>query len=386
VLVCHVFPFFPPHTYGGVEKWIFISSQFLSKSTPDMHFLLLADRSNLSPYVVSAKRSEYGSLQVYRMGPNIFSVIFYSSRIKSRIIERLSLLQLCHEACGLQTIKGVDIFHLHGVWLGKEFKQYTELALMLSRFFNKPLVVSLHADEVGSNTLPIFDPGISGALTHHAAAITTYSPVVFDGLRKLGVDYKSYLIPNFIDTNYFKRPTPIDVGQGTKVLFVSRLVPEKSPEIAVKAFKYVKKKIPRATLEVVGQGPMYGELQRLIHSLKLDGTVTLMGLQPDLRKFLWNSDILCNAGYLTLLEAWASGLPVISPRLRIFEHVISPGKNGILVRPSDPEKLAEALVELMKNPKLRMTLASNGMQSAESHDVRVVARQVGRIYEGLRRF
>lgn len=221
-----------------------------------------------------------------------------------------------------------------------------------------------------------------GALKNHAAAITTYSPVVFDGLIKLGVDCKSYLIHNFIDTNYFKRPTPIDAGQGTKVLCISRLEPGKGPEIVIKAFEVVKKRIPRATLEIVGHGSMYGELQRLIHNSKLDGTVTLMGRQPDLRKFLWNSDLFCSAaaGYLTVLEAWASGLPVISPRAGILEHIISPGKNGIFVPPDDPERLAQALIELMENPKLRKTLSQNGMQTVKHYDVRNVAPRIYDIY------
>jgi glycosyltransferase involved in cell wall biosynthesis len=380
--ICHIFPFFFPHTLGGVEKWIFSLSQFLSKSTQDMHFLLLTDRSNLSPYAASAKRSQYGSLQVYRMGPNILSVIFYSSRIRWRIIERISLLQLFHEATRLPPVKRVDIFHLHGVWLGKGFKQYMELALMLSRFFNKPLVVSLHGDAIGEENMPLFNPEVKRTL-NHAKAITTYSPDVFEALTELQVASKSHIIPNFIDTRSFKRSTPIDYGSATRVIFVSRLEPERDPLTVIKAFRYVKEKIPSSTLTVVGYGSMYEELQDLIHKLELDNNVILKGQHFDVRSLLWDSDIFVGVGYLTLLEAWAAGLPAVEYNWTVLRQLVSHRKNAILVPPHNPKKLAQALVELMENEQLRKELALNGMRTVKNYDIQSIAPKIGEIYSAI---
>jgi len=382
MLICHIYPFFPPHKLGGVQKWILSLSQFLSKSTEEMRFLLLTDRSNFYYYAASPKKSQYGSLQVYRLGPHIFSTLFYSSRIDWKIIDKLSLLQLFREAINLQPLKDVDVFHLHGLWLYKEYKQYMNLALLLSRYFDKPLVVTLHGDVVsksGEVGMPLYNPEVIKVL-NHAKAITTYSPSILEVLSKLGVESKSYLIPNFVDTESFKRPTPRDYRSARKVIFVSRLEPEKDPLTVIKAFKYVKDKISNSTLIVVGNGSLYKELQDLIHMLKLDNNVILMGQQYDLRKFLWDSDIFVGVGYLTLLEAWAAGLPVVEYNWGILEQLISHRKNALLVPPHNPKELAQALVELMENEQLRKKLALNGMETVKNHDIRNVAPIIGNIY------
>jgi glycosyltransferase involved in cell wall biosynthesis len=384
VLVCHVYPFFPPQRLGGVEKWILSLSHFLSKSTQDMHFLLLTDRSNLSYYATSAKKSRYGSLHVYRMGPSLFSAIYYSSRIENRIIERVSLLQLFHEATGLQLVKGVDVFHLHGVWLHKEYRQYMELALMLSRTFNKPLIVSLHGDAVSTpekENMPLFSPEVRKTLKN-AKAITTYSLDVFKALNELDVGFKSYLVPNFVDTMSIRRPTERDYRLSTRVVFVSRLEREKDPATVIKAFKLVKDKIPNSTLTVVGGGSMHGKLQDLIYKLEMERSVFLVGQQGDVRRFLWDSDVFVGspAGYLALLEAWSAGLPVVECDEGIIGQSISHMENGILYQPHDPKELAQALVELMENEQLRRRLALNGMQTVKNYDIRSVAPRIGDIY------
>jgi glycosyltransferase involved in cell wall biosynthesis len=365
-----------------VEKWIFSLSQFLSKSTQDMRFLLLTDRSNFSCYAASTKKSRYVSLQVYRLGPNIFSAVYYSSRIGWQIIEKLSLLQLFYEAINLQPLKEVDIFHLHGVWLRKEYKQYMDLALLLSRFFNKPLVVSLQGDVVsksGEGGMPLFRPEIRKTL-NYAKAITTYSHDVFKVLDELGVRSKSYLLLNFINVRNFTRPTRKDYRSATRIVFISRLDPEKDPVIIIKAFKDIKEKIPAAKLTIVGSGSLHKELQAMINRLGLGNNVFLKGQHADIRRFLWENDVCVSAGYLTLLEAWAANIPVIQVAEGIMSKVVCHRKNGILVHPHDQKELTQALLELMESEQLRRELALNGMQAVKKHDIHQVVPKIGEIY------
>lgn len=382
--ICHIYPFFPPRRLGGVEKWIISLSNFLSESTTDIHFFLLTDRSNFYYYAVSPKISRYGSLQVYRVGPNIFSSIFYSSRIKWKIFEKLSLMEAFKETATAQPARNADIFHLHGVWLSKEFKQYMKLAFLLSHYFNKPLVVSLHNDVSNvskDSSLPLFNPEVRNFL-RIAKAITTYSPDVFRILHELDLGSKSYFIPNFIDTEKFKCPYPRDYSVAKRVIFVSRLDPEKDPVTVIKAFKYVKEKVPDSSLTIIGSGSMYRELQNLILKLKLTESVFLKGQRMDVRKFLWNSDIFVSApsGYITLLEAWAAGIPVLACDDGIFRQIISHGKNGILFKLHDPKELSQALVYLMENEDLRRELSLAGMQTVRYYDIRNIAPKIRDIY------
>ena len=381
MLICHLYPFFPPYTIGGVEKWILGLSQFLSESS-DMRFMLLTDRSNFSFYVTSTKMSKYGTLEVYRLGPNLFSFIFYSSRIKWQIVERLSLMELFHEAVNFLRIKDVDIFHLHGIWLRKEYKQYAELALLLSRFFNKPLMVSLHgyvASKSKDTGMTLFHPEIKKTLKC-AKAITTYSYQVLEVLNELGLKSMSYLVPNFIDIRKFTCPTPRDYCSATRIIFISRLDPEKDPITIIRALKQVKEKFPIVKLTVVGYGSMYKEIRNMILKLGLEGNVTLVGRHADVRKFLWNNDILISAGYLTSLEAWAAGLPVICD-----DKVAVPGacgdENLLLFRSHDSADLAQKISTLIEDEQLRKKLAMNGLRTVENYDIRKIARKIKDLYE-----
>jgi glycosyltransferase involved in cell wall biosynthesis len=352
----------------------------------EMRFLLLTDRSNLYYYASSSKRSQYGSLLVYRLGPNIFSSVYYSSRLKGRILEKLSLMSLFQEAISLQLLKEVDIFHLHGVWLYKEYKQYMDLALLLSRSFNRPLVVSLHGDvisELGDEGMPLFNSKII-ELLNHAKAVTTFSKSVMDGLHKLGVGSKSYLIPNFIDIETFRPPIPRDYKSATNLLVVSRLDPEKDLTTVIKAFKYVKEKISDSSLTIIGYGSKFNELQHLVHSIGLSDSIIFKGLCSETvkKKALWKSDIFIatRASYIATLEAWASGLPVVGCGEGIIMQIISHGKNGVLFRPGDPKKLAKVLSKIMENQTLRKKLALGGMQTVKKYDVRNIAPKIKEIY------
>jgi glycosyltransferase involved in cell wall biosynthesis len=350
----------------------------------DVNFLLLTDRSNFSCYAPSEKYSKYGSLHVYRLGPNFFTAIYFSTRIKFRTIEKLSLLQLFNEAVKLKQIRQVDLFHLHGLWLGKEFKQYMELSLMLSNLLKKPLIISLRGDIVSSSKgegMPLFHPEVRKTLKY-AKAITTYSSDVLKALDKLGVGSKSYLISNFINVRKFTCRTRRNFKSAMKVVFISRLDPEKEPLTVIKAFKHVIKKHPEARLTIVGSGSLYKKAQELIYALGLENKVILAGERNDVRDFLWNNDVFINMGYRTLLEAWAASLPVISDE-RIRVPGVRPYQNIIPFRSHDENALARSLLSIIENERLRKEIALNGRLTVENYDIKNVMPKFIRIYREI---
>ncbi len=68
-----------------------------------------------------------------------------------------------------------------------------------------------------------------------------------------------------------------------------------------------------------------------------------------------------------MIEAMACGVPVIASKFGGIKNVISSGKNGILVDPSDPDKFAEAIIELIKNKEKAQTLGHNGYETIKNH-------------------
>ena len=105
----------------------------------------------------------------------------------------------------------------------------------------------------------------------------------------------------------------------------------------------------------MGYGPLYEYANRLVQDLNLEGSVTVLGMKSDVRKFLWDSDIFIGTrgSYITTLEAWAAGFAVVAPEFGIMKEIISNGENGLLTPPGDANQLASVLISLIKNKNFR---------------------------------
>ena len=389
--VCHVWMNFPPLKLGGVERYIMELSGFLSQQDKSMHFLMITDKSNVKFLYARKllKRQMVNSIEVHRLGPNLASAIKGVSqrylRLKSRSLDNFLIMGLYREAASIREIKDVDIFHVHGFWE----TIYPTIGLLLSQRFHRPVVVSLHGDSASPVipfSMPIWTPERLWVL-RKADAIITSSTDVLNSLEELGLSHKSHLVPNFVNSISFKRPSPTVNNSGNRAVTVSRLDPGKDEYIAtlIRAFAYVRKEVPEAALKIVGDGPSYEKLARLIRYLCLEDAITMVGSKEDVRKFLWESDIFVGprAAYIATLEAWAAGVAVVASAETTLKDIVSDGENGLLVSPFDVKHLSSAITRLMLNREVRATLAANGLQAVRKHDIHLIAPQISEIYRYL---
>lgn len=387
--VCHLWDNFFPIEYGGVERYILNLSDHLTAQDPKMRFLLLTDRSTVSFLRAHQipTRQKINSLEVNRLGPNLSSFLRNTHRKalkkKSDLFERLTVTNLFKQASKIPNMNKVDVFHLHGLWT----LLFPTMGVMLSQHFKKPLVITLHGESVEGQTdfRMSLDLDVIKKALSHADAITTYSPEILNALQEMGYKKTSKLIPNFISTKHFVPPPTKKRVSGNRVLMISRLDETKDPLTAIRAFAYVIKEVPTATLQIVGYGPLYKEAKKLISELNLEESVSLLGKQSDVRSYLWNSDIFVStrAAYIATLEAWASGLAVIAPNVGILKDVISDGENGLLVPPKEPRMLASAIASLLENNSLKNALARRGLETVQNHDIMNIASRFGLLYSSL---
>jgi glycosyltransferase involved in cell wall biosynthesis len=387
--ICHVWHSFQPWTMGGVERYILTLSNYLSGSYPEIQSLLITDNTEY-PYFKSRKlpkHEQFEHLGVYRFGPNSLSVCRgFHYRIRhhdSQRLVRMLTSKLYKEMANTPEVASSDIFHVHGLW----GSQYPTVGLQLSQRFNKPLVVSLHGDSVGTeypHSMPLEKSTFANMLTK-ASAITTYSQTVLASLHKMGFKHKSYLIPNFINTAHFKRPFIADNSSaGKRVVMVCRLDPFKDPLTAVEAFALVAKVEPKATLQIVGDGPLFEPMKRLIEELGLENNVFLMGQHVDVRPFLWGNDIfLTGNAFLSVLEAWSAGLGVVAANGETTGKLIDDGKNGLLVQPKNPQQLASALLQIMRDKPCREAFVKRGFETAVSYDISNSGEKFFEIYDSI---
>jgi glycosyltransferase involved in cell wall biosynthesis len=140
-----------------------------------------------------------------------------------------------------------------------------------------------------------------------------------------------------------------------------RLSAQKDPLMLVQAFAAVSD--PRAHLLMLGEGALRQQVMELVRSLELEPRVHLLGKRDDVAQCLAASDIFVMASRwegnpLAVMEAMASGLPVVGTAVGGVPELVASGRHGILVPPGEPAALARAMEFLCLNPEARRSMGA----------------------------
>jgi colanic acid/amylovoran biosynthesis glycosyltransferase len=178
---------------------------------------------------------------------------------------------------------------------------------------------------------------------------------------------------------------------------VGRLVPKKGHAELLRAFATVLTRLPYCRLILVGSGPERESLHRLTLELGLAGRVEWKGWQPPevTRDIIGAADLLVVPSRVApdgdrdgipnvILEAFAAGTAVVATRLEGIAEAVADRCNGVLVQPGDALALAAAIEELLRDARLRRTLARAAYQTARerfplARNTRQLAELFGRL-------
>jgi glycosyltransferase involved in cell wall biosynthesis len=130
----------------------------------------------------------------------------------------------------------------------------------------------------------------------------------------------------------------------------------------------------RLRLVIVGNGSERSACAELVRGAGADDLVWLPGERNDIPSLMRAFDVfvlpsLGEGISNTILEAMASGLPIVATRVGGNVELVEEGATGALVRPSDPEAVADALESYFVNPELRCLMGRNARMAAESTSV-----------------
>jgi glycosyltransferase involved in cell wall biosynthesis len=177
------------------------------------------------------------------------------------------------------------------------------------------------------------------------------------------------------------------------VLHVARLVAVKGTQYLLRAFAAVTPRFPDARLVVIGEGPLRRSLERLATTLGIEDRVQFLGALRHSEVLAWmrRAAMLVLPGIRTatgrieglgmvLLEAAATGVPVIGSGVGGIPECIVDGQSGFLVPQRDAGALAERMGVLLADPSLRQRMGEEGRLLVER---RFDARQQTRALEGL---
>ncbi len=166
------------------------------------------------------------------------------------------------------------------------------------------------------------------------------------------------------------------------LVFVAELNANKNQALLLRAMPPVLEQFPQTRLLLVGPDHYGGQLQALAKELKLENTVYFLGERGDVPHLLAAADVAVASSLreglpVNVMEAMACGLPVAASDNRGHRELVAQGETGLLVDPSDPAAMAEAIRTLLAQPELRARFGAAGRE-------RVMAYSVDRVLEELR--
>ncbi|MGI6413815.1 MAG: glycosyltransferase family 4 protein [Syntrophomonadaceae bacterium] len=156
------------------------------------------------------------------------------------------------------------------------------------------------------------------------------------------------------------------------LLFVGRLTKEKNLEFLIKAFHLIKLSLPNTTLVITAQGPMENELKKLVFNLglSLDRDVIFTGAVPfdNLVNIYYSADLfvfssLTETQGLVLIEAMATGLPVVAIRACGVEDMVEDNQEGILTS-NDLSEFSQSVCRVLTDNHLYETFKNNALIKA----------------------
>src|SRR5712664_230892 len=178
------------------------------------------------------------------------------------------------------------------------------------------------------------------------------------------------IVPNGIPTDSYAHPETArgkwrerEGFRDTDVLFVcvARFSPQKNHALLLKAFAHGPASDPNAHLVLVGDGALREQLQELPKNLGLVGQIHFLGLRTDIPDVLGAMDVFAlssdwEGNPLSVMEAMASGLPILSTAVGGVPDLCASGREGLIVRPGDVQGLSDAMAWLLRNREARQSL------------------------------
>lgn len=173
-----------------------------------------------------------------------------------------------------------------------------------------------------------------------------------------------------------------------RIIYVGRVDPEKSIDVLISAFSEVVKKIPNAEFLIVGDGIAKPDLEDQVKDLGLSGSVRFLGriMPPELQEIYRTGDVFATASEtetqgIVLIEAAATGLPLIAVDAGAVSELCLNKKNGILCKPGNVKAITSAMIKLLSDKTLRKEYGKESIEVAKKHDISYTLKRFEDIYQ-----
>jgi len=260
----------------------------------------------------------------------------------------------------------VDLFHIMAN-SGWAWHLFAAPAVWIARLRGKPVVINYRGGEAES-FLTAQARWVRPTL-RLASAVIVPSGFLQRIFAAHGVP--ATIVPNVVDLARFR---PASVAPDEVHIVVTRNLEEiYDIPTALRAFVHVRNAHPAARLSVAGSGPLRDELERLSAELRIADAVRFTGAleHANIADLYRSASVVLNPSRVdntpnSLLEAMASGVPIVSTRVGGVPFMVEDGVTALLVPPEDPEALGEATLRVLRDPLLAERLRRAGLDAVQA--------------------
>ena len=332
----------PKHPYpivGGLEKQAHELSKTLVSQGHEVHVLTsLFDASQQA-------RETIDGVSIYRLKWYDNPLIRYTLMITG-LARRMWLLR-----------KKIDVVHIH------QFTLFGVYVQVLSKLLGLPVITKL--PNIGRAGIPGIQSDHFGKLRikvlKMAHSIIAMTPVSLQELNDIGYPEQKVLkVTNGISFSEQElAPVPQKLTSITEVVFVGRLVQQKGVFTLLNAWRHLPESVRKqARLNLIGDGPLQPELEKLASDLSLTDSVKFLGYSDNVKKHLQESHLFVLSSYEegnsnAILEAMLAGLPIVATSIGGARIQVGPKGKNFLFNPDDHKTMAKLIQQFVENEALR---------------------------------
>ncbi len=255
-------------------------------------------------------------------------------------------------------------------------------ALILAWVRRKGTMIHYHSGEARDHLLRF---RTARPLLAKCDRLVVPSGYLVDVFREFGLT--ASVVPNIVDLSQFsfRERTPLR----PHLICTRGFHPYYCVDLVVRAFAGVQREFPLAQLDLVGKGPQEEQIRRLVAELNLNH-VNFMGVAAhrEIAPLYDAADIFINGSALdnmpvSILEAFASGTPVVSTAPECMRYLVEHERTGLLSEPGDATALAGNVIRLLQDPDLASRIAVNAHEQSRRYSWTAVREQWLEIYRSM---